>query len=115
ERLVVRLPLSIPESSPASVPAGECWQDAEQLVRSGQVEKGLAEMARLAAAETTGRSRFQRKLLLADACLASRRERLARLVLEELSEQIDHYHLESWESSDLVGAVWIRLWELFKD
>ena len=72
-------------------------------------------MALLAAAETTGRSRFQRKMLLAEACLASRRERLARLVLEELSEQIDHYHLESWESSELIGAVWIRLWELFKD
>lgn len=90
------------------------WQQAESLVRSGQVDQGLQEMTRLAAAETTGRDRFQRKLLLADVCLASNRDRLARSILEELAEQIDKFQLESWESSELISSVWTRLYRLYK-
>ena len=84
------------------------------LIRSGQVEKGLAEMTRLAASETNGRNRFQRKLLLAEVCLATKRERLARSILEELAEQIDKFQLELWESSELIGRVWIRLYRLYR-
>ncbi len=71
-------------------------------------------MMRLAANETTGRSRFQRKLLLAEVCLASKRERLARSILEELAEQIDKSQLELWESSELISSVWSRLYRLYK-
>jgi type VI secretion system protein ImpA len=84
------------------------------LIRSGQVDKGLAEMTRLAASETSGRNRFQRKLLLAEVCIASKRERLARQILEELAEQIDKFQLELWETSELVGSVWIRLYRLYQ-
>jgi type VI secretion system protein ImpA len=111
--LVVRLPLSLPNVQGLQPAMSGSWQDAEMLIRSGQIEKGLAEMTRLAANETSGRNRFQRKLLLAEVCLASRRERLARSILEELAEQIDKFQLELWESSELVGSVWTRLYELY--
>ena len=112
--LVLRLPISLP-SVPGLQPAiGGSWHDAEMLIRSGQLEKGLAEMTRLAANETSGRNRFQRKLLLAEVCLASQRERLARSILEELAEQIDKFQLELWESSELVCSVWTRLYRLYK-
>ena len=88
--------------------------DAETLIRSGRVEEGLAEMARLAAGETNGRNRFQRKLLLAEVCLNSKRERMARLILEELAEQIDKFQLEFWESSELIASVWTKLYRLYK-
>ena len=71
-------------------------------------------MTRLAAMETSGRSRFQRKLLLAEVCLASKRDALARSILEELAEQIDKCQLESWESSELIGGVWTRLYKMYK-
>jgi len=90
------------------------WNEAEMLVRSGQIEKGLAQMIQLAARETCGRNRFQRKLMLAEVCLASKRERLARNILEELAEQIDSLKLELWETSELVASVWIRLYKLYK-
>ncbi len=108
---VFRFPLSV-EASGGS--AGASWQEAEALIRSGEVDKGLGEMTRLAADETSGRNRFQRKLLLAEACLSSGRERLARMVLEELAEQIDKLQLENWESSTLIASVWIRLYRLYK-
>jgi type VI secretion system ImpA family protein len=93
---------------------GPSWDEAEALVQSGDVVKGLAEMSRLAALETTGRSRFQRKLLLAEACLASKREHLARAILEELAEQIDKAQLELWESPAMISSVWGRLYTVYK-
>ena len=71
-------------------------------------------MTRLAAGETSGRNRFKRKLLLAEVCMASKRERLARSILEELAEQIDKFQLDFWETSDLIGSVWIKLYTMYK-
>jgi type VI secretion system protein ImpA len=112
--VTVRFPLSLPEISTGAAAAGASWQEAETLVRSGQVDKGLARMVQLAALETTGRNRFQRRLLLVEACLASQRPRLARSILEELAEQIDKHQLENWESSEIISNVWTRLYKLYK-
>ena len=101
----------LPQTPSAS---NHSWNDAENLVRSGQVEKGLAEMTRLAASETCGRHRFERKLLLAEVCLSNGRERIARLVLEELAEQIDKLQLELWESTELISSVWTPLYRIYK-
>lgn len=90
------------------------WGQAEAMIRSGQIEQGLFEMARLAQRETSGRARFQRKLLLADVCLRLKKDRLARTVLEELAEQIDKFKLEEWETTDVVGAVWTRLHKIYR-
>lgn len=110
ESLTLRFPLL----NSGSQKGADSWHEAERLVRSGQVDAGLAEMTRLAANETSGRSRFERKLLLAEVCLATQRERLAKAVLEELAEQIDKHQLDSWESSELVSGVWTRLYEVHK-
>lgn len=90
------------------------WQEAEALVRGGNVDLGLQKMAALAAQETSGRGRFLRKLMLVDVCRNAGRERLARTVLEELNEQIKDYKLDQWENTGLVGAVWSRLYGLYK-
>ncbi len=112
-QLVIRMPLS--PNTTTSVPApSPRWEDAEQMIRSGQVDDGLAEMSRLAAAESSGRDRFRRKLLLAEVCLRSGRERLARSILEQLAEQIDKNQLEQWESSELIADVWTRLFEVYR-
>jgi type VI secretion system protein ImpA len=90
------------------------WQQAEGLVRSGKVDQGLQQMAALAAQETSGRGRFLRKLMLVDVCRNAGRDRLARTILEELNRQISEYKLEQWENTALVGAVWSRLYRLYK-
>lgn len=112
--VTVRFPLSLPEMAGRMGGVGGSWNEAEMLVRSGQIDKGLAQMIQLASRETCGRNRFQRKLLLAEVCLASKRERLARSILEELAEQIDNLHLENWESTDLIASVWLRLHKIYK-
>lgn len=112
ERGVVRVPLAWGGSS--SPGDRSSWEQAEMLIKAGQVDQGLAEMTRLAARETTGRDRFQRRLLLADICLTSKRERLARSILEELSAQIDKHQLEQWESTELIAAAWTRLHQVYR-
>jgi type VI secretion system protein ImpA len=114
DMVTVLFPLSGFSSGASGSAMAGSWQEAERLVRSGQVDAGLAEMTRLAAAETSGRNRFHRKLLLAEVCIASKREQLARAILEELAEQIDKFQLEIWETSDLVSSVWTRLYNLYK-
>jgi len=112
--IVMRFNLPIPGAQETQPAAGGSWQEAEALVRSGQVEKGLVEMTRLAASETTGRSRFHRKLLLAEVCMETKRDRLAQSILEELAEHIDKFQLEHWESSELISGVWSRLHRIYK-
>lgn len=98
-----------------SVVSSDAWHQAERLARSGEVDRALSSMATLAAAEPNGRVRFQRKLLLADLCLATNRKRLAKSILEELDEMIEQHKLESWETSEIVGAVWSRLVRCYRD
>jgi len=93
--------------------ASGSWQAAENLVKSGNVKEGLAEMTRLAASEH-GRIRFHRKLRLAETCFSIKRDRLAIAILEELAKEIDEHHLESWESAELVGRVWGRLYRSYR-
>ena len=64
--MTVRFPLSLPELSGSGGGVSGSWNDAEVLIRSGQMDKGLAQMIRLSAKETCGRNRFQRKLVLAE-------------------------------------------------
>lgn len=113
DSITIRVPLTGANASAPLTGSHSSWQEAERLIRAGQVDAGLSEMIRLAAGETSGRSRFQRKFLLAEICLVSNRARLARTVLEELAEQIDKFQLEAWEASDVVGGVWTRLYQIY--
>jgi type VI secretion system protein ImpA len=92
---------------------GNGWEAAQRLVSEGQVEEGLAAMTRLAALEH-GRIRFQRRLALAEICLELKREKLARTILEELSEQVKNLHLDQWEPPDLIARVWGNLYRYYR-
>jgi type VI secretion system protein ImpA len=93
----------------------DSWTEAERMARGGEVDRALSTMAALAAAEPNGRVRFQRKLLLADICMQTNRLKLAKSILEELSEVVDKHNLTAWETSDLIGAVWARLVRCYRD
>lgn len=54
----------------------------------------------------SGREQFIRKMFVAESCVTNNKLDAAILVLEDLSEQIDRYHLEEWESPKLVTQVW---------
>lgn len=94
---------------------GGAWAEAERMARSGEIDAALSTMTALAAAEANGRVRFQRKLLLADICMQTNRLKLARSILEELNELVEKHNLTTWETSDLIGAVWTRLVRCYRD
>jgi type VI secretion system protein ImpA len=94
---------------------GGAWAAAERMARSGEIDAALSTMTALAAAEANGRVRFQRKLLLADICMQTGRLKLARSILEELNELVEKHDLTAWETSDLIGAVWVRLVRCYRD
>ena len=91
------------------------WTESEALIRSGDIDRALAAMAALAAAEANGRVRFERRLLLADLCLQTNRKKLGKSILEELNELVEAHHLDKWETSEVVGAVWVRLVRCYRD
>jgi type VI secretion system protein ImpA len=92
---------------------GGSWAKAEELVRNGQIQEGLAEMT-LLAAQQYGRARFQQRLRLAEICLGIDRRRLGIAILEELTKVIDELKLDQWESSEMLGRVWGRLYQCYK-
>lgn len=102
-------------SATSGTASADSWAEAEQLAYSGNLDGALTAMAALAASEPNGRIRFQRKLLLADICLQTNRHRLAKSVLEELNELIEKHRLTEWEKSELVGAVWTRLYRCYRN
>jgi type VI secretion system protein ImpA len=106
---------SAPVALTSSAGMDDPWGAAMQLVRSGPPDQALARMTQLASAEPNGRARFERKLLLADICLSTQRSRIAVSILEELAELIEKHQLESWETSELVGAVWTRLHDCYRN
>jgi type VI secretion system protein ImpA len=91
------------------------WAAAEQLARGGDIDSALMKMTALANVDANGRVRFQRKLLLAEICLNTKRMRLGRTVLEELAGLIDKHHLDEWEATEMVSAVWTRLYRCYME
>jgi len=118
-------PLPKEELTPAARPEQErggiqladsdAWSECERMARSGNIDRALANMTALAAAEPNGRIRFQRKLLLADLCLQTNRKKLGTSILQELNEIVVRHKLEEWETSEIVGGVWARLVRCYRD
>ena len=106
-----------PTGMNASIDGGrdETWSRCEEMARRGNVDGALAAMTKLSAVETNGRVRFQRRLLLADLCLQSNRKKLAASILQELNEIIELHKLESWEAAEVIGGVWSRLVQCYRD
>src|SRR5262249_23652936 len=92
---------------------GGSWAKAEELIREGRFQEGLAEMTRQSAQEY-GRVRFQHRLRLAEICLSTARTRLGLAILEELAQQIDDLKLDHWEAPEVLGRVWGSLYKSYK-
>jgi type VI secretion system protein ImpA len=87
-------------AEPAPPDAFELAMDA---VRSGRVEEAIGILSREAAQERSGRDRFLRRIQLAQICLASGNDAVARPVLQELADEIEQRNLEAWEVADVVA------------
>jgi type VI secretion system protein ImpA len=76
---------------------------ALEAARSGRPEEAINILTREVAAERSGRGRFQRRLQLAQLCIAIGHERIAHPILEQLAGEIDSRNLEGWEAPGMVA------------
>jgi type VI secretion system protein ImpA len=81
----------------------DAFELATEAVRSGRAEEAIGILSREAAQESSGRDRFLRKIQLAQICLASGNETIARPVLQELADEIEQRNLENWEVAEVVA------------
>jgi type VI secretion system protein ImpA len=93
------------DSSPAADKPEDPAEIAMRAAREGRPQEAIEILTREAAAERSGRGRFQRRLQLAQLCTSMGHERIAHPILEQLVSEIDNRSLEGWESPDTVAHV----------
>lgn len=109
-----------PTDAPAPVPEVPLTTGVEAPRRRCTEPVLLRPEPELATSQISGedgggeRARFVRKLRLAEDCLGSGRQELARIVLEELAGQLEE-KLVSWEGPRLTGLVWRQLYRCYRD
>jgi len=90
------------ESLGAEAPP-DAYELAMAAARSGRPQEAVEILSREAAQESSGRGRFQRKVQLAQVCLAAGRETLALPILQELAQEMDRRGLEGWEPPEALA------------
>jgi type VI secretion system protein ImpA len=88
----------------------DAYELAMEAVRDGRGDEALEILLHAVEQERSGRGRFQRRLQLAEVCLANGHERIAQPVLEQLAAEIDSHGLEGWESPSLVARTFALLY-----
>jgi type VI secretion system protein ImpA len=82
---------------------------ALEAMRAGQPQKAITILQREVERQLTGRGRFQRKLQLAQICIAAGKDNIAQPLLDDLGAAIDTHKLEDWEDRELVAGALIFL------
>jgi type VI secretion system protein ImpA len=107
------MPLSTPGAGNDEPVLPDVYDLAMEAARSGRAEEALTMLSREVVGETSGRGKFLRKVQLAQVCLATGNDDIARPILQELAEEIERRGLEAWEGSDLIGPPLALLYRCF--
>jgi type VI secretion system protein ImpA len=83
--------------------APDPFELAFKAARSGRAHEGIEMLMREMMQEPSGRGRFQRKIQVAQLCLATGNEAIALPILQQVVEEIEKRKLEDWETRELVA------------
>lgn len=101
------LPPLIVSVQPSSGQDAEASEDtfaaAAALAAEGQLNGAVAMLIRDAAQQNSGRARFQRRVQVAELCLASGKTAVAIPLLRELAAEIELRSLEAWEPAESIA------------
>ncbi|HVX67676.1 MAG TPA: type VI secretion system protein TssA [Bryobacteraceae bacterium] len=81
----------------------DAFELALQAAQSGRAGEAVEILSREIAQEPSGRGRFQRKVQLAQICLAGGHAAIAYPILEDLAAEIERRKLEEWEPADTIA------------
>jgi type VI secretion system protein ImpA len=96
-------PAAEENSTPGEPAPPDTFTLALEAARSGRASDAIHMLSDDIARQQSGRTRFQRKLQLAQICMMTSHEALAQPILEELAKSIETHKLEEWEASDAVA------------
>jgi type VI secretion system protein ImpA len=78
---------------------------ATEAMRRGQPQKAFEILYQEIERQRSGRGRFQRKLQLAQLCIAAGKDAIAQPLLDDIAAAIEAHKLEDWEDRAMVAGV----------
>ena len=78
---------------------------ALEMLHGGQAAKAIEILQHEIERQPSGRSRFQRKLQLAQVCLAAGKDLIAQPLLDDIAAEIETHKLDDWEESEMVAGA----------
>jgi type VI secretion system protein ImpA len=90
-------------SAPGEPAPPDAFQVAMEAARTGDVQQAVEVLSREIAHERSGRSRFQRKIQLAQICMSTGHEAMAYPILHEMADEIEQRRLEDWEAGEVIA------------
>ncbi len=88
---------------PGEIAVPEIYDTALEILKRGKAREAITLLARDAELQPSGRSRFQRRVQVAQLCLMAGQDTVAYPVLMELSREIERRCLETWESGEMLA------------
>ncbi len=82
---------------------------AQEAMRSGQQPKAVEILQREVERAPNGRTRFLRKMQLAQICIAAGKDSIAQLLLDDLAAAIDTHKLDDWEDRETIARALVFL------
>jgi type VI secretion system protein ImpA len=100
----------VPSLDPARVPG---WRKkyvdphvlALEALQAGQGMQAIEILQREIGQQAPGRRRFERKLQLAQVCLAAGKDAVAQPLLDDIAADIDTHKLDDWEDAKVVAGA----------
>ena len=78
---------------------------ALEAIRSGTPQKAVEILQQEVSRQTSGRGRFQRRLQLAQICVAAGKDAIAQPLLDDIAAAIENHKLDDWEDRETVAAA----------
>jgi type VI secretion system protein ImpA len=82
---------------------------ALEAMRANQPQKAVTLLQREVERQLSGRGRFQRKMQLAQICIAAGKDTIAQPLLDDIAAAIETHKLEDWEDREMVAAALVFL------
>ena len=78
---------------------------AKEAMRTGQPQRAIEILQCEIERQLSGRGRFQRKLQLAEICVAAGKDTIAQPLLDDIAAVVENHKLEDWEDRGVVAEV----------
>jgi type VI secretion system protein VasJ len=101
-----------PAGPPLDSDLAALFAEAKKILAKGDLAAAIAYLQDGATLDTSGKNRFRRRLLMATICLRGGQPKMARPLLEDLSEELEKFAITVWEPA-LALEVWKNLYECY--